>query len=178
MDKHYLEKAIQKYKAEVVEYQMLQVIINYMVENGNWSEVIIPSTDNFATKQEISDMLTKSEAASTYQPKGEYLTSIPEEYVTDSELSAKGYATTSQLSSKLDVSTYNSEKANFATKEELAAKADASALSAKQDTLVSGTNIKLSMEIHCQEKEILLFKVVELQILQCQILLKMLYRIK
>lgn len=114
----------------------------YGRKNGNWSEVIIPSTDNFATKQEISDMLTKSEAASTYQPKGEYLTSIPEEYVTDSELSAKGYATTSQLSSKLDVSTYNSEKANFATKDELNSKADTSALSAKQDTLVSGTNIK------------------------------------
>ena len=100
----------------------------YGRKNGNWSEVIIPSTDNFATKQEISDMLTKSEAASTYQPKGEYLTSIPEEYVTDSELSAKGYATTSQLSSKLDVSTYNSEKANFATKDELNSKADASAI--------------------------------------------------
>ena len=98
----------------------------YGRKNGNWSEV--PSTDNFATKQEISDMLTKSEAASTYQPKGEYLTSIPEEYVTDSELSAKGYATTSQLSSKLDVSTYNSEKANFATKDELNSKADASAI--------------------------------------------------
>lgn len=100
----------------------------YGRKNGNWSEVIIPSTDNFATKQEISDMLTKSEAASTYQPKGEYLTSIPEEYVTDSELSAKGYATTSQLSSKLDVLTYNSEKANFATKDELNSKADASAI--------------------------------------------------
>lgn len=100
----------------------------YGRKNGNWSEVIIPSTDNFATKQEISDMLTKSEAASTYQPKGEYLTSIPEEYVTDSELSAKGYATTSQLSSKLDVSTYNSEKANFATKDELNSKADTSAI--------------------------------------------------
>lgn len=98
----------------------------YGRKNGNWSEV--PSTDNFATKQEISDMLTKSEAASTYQPKGEYLTSIPEEYVTDSELSAKGYATTSQLSSKLDVSTYNSEKANFATKDELNSKADTSAI--------------------------------------------------
>ena len=91
----------------------------YGRKNGNWSEVIIPSTDNFATKQEISDMLTKSEAASTYQPKGEYLTSIPEEYVTDSELSAKGYATTSQLDSKLDVSTYTEDKAKFATKEEL-----------------------------------------------------------
>lgn len=107
----------------------------YGRKNGNWSEV--PSTDNFATKQEISDMLTKSEAASTYQPKGEYLTSIPEEYVTDSEL-------TEALANKQDKGNYalKSDLDNLATKEELAAKADASALSAKQDTLVSGTNIK------------------------------------
>lgn len=89
----------------------------YGRKNGNWSEV--PSTDNFATKQEISDMLTKSEAASTYQPKGEYLTSIPEEYVTNEEL-------TSALSSKQD-------KGDYATTAQL---------SGKQDTLVSGTNIK------------------------------------
>ena len=42
-----------------------------------------------ATKEEISDMLTKTEAASTYQPIGEYLTSVPEEYVTDVELDEK-----------------------------------------------------------------------------------------
>lgn len=89
----------------------------YGRKNGNWSEV--PSTDNFATKQEISDMLTKSEAASTYQPKGEYLTSIPEEYVTNEEL-------TSALSSKQD-------KGDYATTAQL---------NSKQDTLVSGTNIK------------------------------------
>lgn len=49
---------------------------------------------------------------------------------------------TERLAAKLDTATYNSEKANFATKDELNSKADASALSAKQDTLVSGTNIK------------------------------------
>lgn len=37
-------------------------------------------------KSEISDMLTKTEASSAYQPKGDYLTEIPEEYVTNSEL--------------------------------------------------------------------------------------------
>ena len=50
---------------------------------------------DLATKEElkakadasaIADMLTKTEASSTYQPKGEYLTEIPEEYVTNSEL--------------------------------------------------------------------------------------------
>lgn len=49
---------------------------------------------------------------------------------------------TERLAAKLDTATYNSEKANFASKEELATKADASALSSKQDTLVSGQNIK------------------------------------
>ncbi len=118
----------------------------YGRKNGNWSEV--PSTDNFATKQEISDMLTKSEAASTYQPKGEYLTSIPEEYVTDSELSAKGYATTSQLSSKLDVSTYNSEKANFALKSELP---DTSTLATKSE-VTSGLATKLDVATYNADK--------------------------
>ena len=81
----------------------------------------IPSTDNLATKEELAlkadksslgDYLLKAEAqstyetkenaAATYQPKGSYLTSIPEEYVTDEELSAKNYATTEQLNAKQD----------------------------------------------------------------------------
>ena len=50
---------------------------------------------DLATKEEleakadasaIADMLTKTEASSTYQLKGDYLTEIPEEYVTNSEL--------------------------------------------------------------------------------------------
>lgn len=62
---------------------------------------------NLATKEELSskadssaiaDMLTKTEAASTYQPKGDYLTDVPDEYVTETELNGKGYATTTQLS--------------------------------------------------------------------------------
>ena len=39
-----------------------------------------------ADASEIADMLTKTEASSTYQLKGDYLTKIPEEYVTNSEL--------------------------------------------------------------------------------------------
>lgn len=119
----------------------------------------IPDTSTFATKTElegkadktqIADMLTKTEAASTYQPIGSYLTEIPSEYITDSELNAKGYK-------KIEYKTqeeYNSigekeegvlyvitdapeieipDTSTFATKEEV---------NAKQDTLVSGTNIK------------------------------------
>lgn len=83
----------------------------YGRKNAQWSEVVIPDT---------SDMLTKTEASNTYQVKGDYLTAVPDEYVTETELSAKSYATTTQLDTKLDTETYNSNKATFATKEEIA----------------------------------------------------------
>jgi hypothetical protein len=79
----------------------------YVRSNGNWVEETTVDTSNFATKtelegkvddSEIADMLTKTEAASTYQPIGDYLTAIPDEYVTETELNGKGYATTTQLS--------------------------------------------------------------------------------
>lgn len=73
--------------------------------------------ENYALKTDIpgtDQFITEEEANATYQPKGSYLTSVPAEYVTESELSQKGYATTEQIP---DIST-------------------------KQDTLVSGTNIK------------------------------------
>ena len=60
----------------------------------------------FALKSELpdtSDFVTKATADETYQPKGEYLTSIPEEYITETELNGKGYATTAQLNGKQDV---------------------------------------------------------------------------
>lgn len=85
----------------------------------------------FALKSEIpdtSDFVTSTVADEKYQVKGDYLTSIPAEYVTDDELTSKGYATTTQLSTKLDSSTYNAEKQTFATKDELSSKADASDL--------------------------------------------------
>ena len=134
----------------------------YGRKDGSWTEVVIPTVDvnkeyvdsalenkldksvyesektNFVTKSEISDMLTKTEASSTYQIKGDYalkneipdtsnlaskselptktsdltndsgyITSIPEEYVTETELESKGYAVNSTVSS------------TYATKEEL-----------------------------------------------------------
>lgn len=51
------------------------------------------------------------------------------DYALKSEIpDVSGLATKAELADKLDTATYNSEKANFATKEELAAKADASAI--------------------------------------------------
>lgn len=79
----------------------------YVRQNGSWVQETTVDTSTFATKAElegkvddadIADMLTKTEAASTYQPKGDYLTAVPEEYVTETELNDKGYATTTQLS--------------------------------------------------------------------------------
>jgi hypothetical protein len=50
-----------------------------------------------------ADHYTKTEADGKYQPKGEYLTSIPSEYVTETELDNKKYLTTHQdISGKAD----------------------------------------------------------------------------
>lgn len=72
---------------------------------------------NFATKEELNSKADTSAiadmATQTWVTSQGYLTEIPSEYVTDSELT-----------------------------EALAGKADSSALAGKQDTLVSGTNIK------------------------------------
>lgn len=66
----------------------------------------------FATKTELADYLTTTNAAETYQPKGNYLTEIPSEYVTETELS-------DGLSNKLDTSIYSADKETFALKTEI-----------------------------------------------------------
>lgn len=96
--------------------------------SGDYNDLInkptIPDVSDLATKQEIADMETKSNAAATY-------------------------ATKQELGNKLDTATYNSEKAGFETKENAAATyqvkgnyATKQEIAGKQDTLVSGTNIK------------------------------------
>lgn len=151
----------------------------YGRKDGTWSEIVIPDTSGLATKTELSNKLdtetynadkatfalkteipdtstfiTTETADSKYQPRGTYLTEVPDEYVTDTELTEQlalkanadeldnyltiasatsTYATKTDLDSKLDTSTYTSDKATFATTAQLAS---------KQDTLVSGTNIK------------------------------------
>lgn len=96
---------------------------------------------SFATKDELNSKADASAiadmATQTWVQGQGYLTEVPAEYVTDSEL-------TEGLAGKQDIGDYalKSDLNTLATKEELATKADASALSSKQDTLVSGTNIK------------------------------------
>lgn len=96
---------------------------------------------SFATKDELNSKADASAiadmATQTWVQGQGYLTEVPSNYVTDSEL-------TEGLAGKQDKGDYalKSDLNTLATKEELATKADASALSSKQDTLVSGTNIK------------------------------------
>ena len=103
----------------------------------------------FALKSELPDtsnMLTKSEASSTYALK----TEIPTDYLTSSSLN--GYATTSYVDAQIegieipDVSsyltksvadTYYQARGNYATNDYLL-----SQLSTKQNALTSGSNIK------------------------------------
>ena len=118
--------------------------------SGNYNDLTnkptIPDVSDLATKQEIADMETKSNAAATYATKEE----IPslEGYLTETKAS-ETYATKQALGNKLDTATYNSEKAGFETKENAAATyqvkgnyATKQEIAGKQDTLVSGTNIK------------------------------------
>lgn len=118
--------------------------------SGNYNDLInkpaIPDVSGLATKEEIADMETKSNAAATYATKQE----IPslEGYLTET-VASETYATKQELGNKLDTATYNSEKAGFETKENAAATyqvkgnyATKQEIAGKQDTLVSGTNIK------------------------------------
>ena len=96
---------------------------------------------SFATKDELNSKadasaITDMATQTWVQDKG-YLTEVPSNYVTNTEL-------TEGLAGKQDKGDYalKSDLNTLATKEELATKADTSALSSKQDTLVSGTNIK------------------------------------
>lgn len=84
---------------------------------------------NFATKDEIpdvSDVLTKTEASDVYQVKGNYLTqSSLDNYITVEDLAAglEDYAITDEvnieLAKKVDVTTYNSDKANYVTNSDI-----------------------------------------------------------
>ena len=98
----------------------------------NLTATVQGKLDTATYNSEKETFETKENAAATYQPKGSYLTSIPEEYVTDTELNGKGYATQAWVTEQ-GYLTEHQDISNLATKEEL---------NGKQNTLVSGTNIK------------------------------------
>lgn len=106
--------SVYKVKGSVANYNALptkDVSIGdvYNLEDTGANYVATSSTPDWDKLSETVDLngyLTKTDAASTYQPKGNYLTSVPEEYVTETELTAKDYATTTQVNAKLDSSAY------------------------------------------------------------------------
>lgn len=106
--------SVYKVKGSVANYEALpkdNVTIGdvYNLEDTGANYVATSTTpdwDKLSETVDLSGYLTKTDAASTYQPKGNYLTSVPEEYVTETELNAKGYATTTQVNTKLDSSVY------------------------------------------------------------------------
>lgn len=106
--------SVYKVKGSVANYEALpkdNVTIGdvYNLEDTGANYVATSTTpdwDKLSETVDLSGYLTKDGAASIYQPKGNYLTSIPEEYVTETELTAKGYATTTQVNTKLDSSAY------------------------------------------------------------------------
>ena len=103
-----------------------------IMENNQLLENKYAKIDDIPTKvsdlENDSGFITNTEASNSYQAKGEY-------------------ATTSQLSAKLDTSTYTEDKATFATKEELAGKANTSDLSNYLQTSVAESTYAKKSEI-------------------------------
>ena len=77
-------------KGYLTEHQPLKTI--------NGESLVGPGdiTIEGGSSADLSDYYTKAESDGRFQPVGEYLTSIPEEYVTDNELNSKGYLTEHQ----------------------------------------------------------------------------------
>lgn len=123
-----------------VQNKVITNAINGKQDAGDYAlKSEIPDTSELATKEELAAKLDTA----TYnvdKPTFALKTEIPD---------ISGLATKTELSGKLDTATYNSEKASFETKENAAATyqvkgdyATTAQLNSKQDTLVSGTNIK------------------------------------
>lgn len=149
---------IQEQVLEASEMNEITQKIDELVQGVNKNESSIPDVSTLATKQEVtsavSDKLTKTEAAQTYQPKGNYatteqlagkadanaiptkvsqlqndsnyLTAVPDEYVTKAELQGKGYATTTEVSqavadklTKTQADGYYQAKGEYALKSEI-----------------------------------------------------------
>lgn len=130
-DKHYLTSV----PANVVTNENIENKLNDYKESHN----LLDDTD-------IADMLTKTEAKSVYQPKGTYLTSIPDTYATKQDVdnrienligtAPKELDTLGEIADALN----NDAKAVDTILKEIGKKADASDLNDYQ-TKQEGTNI-------------------------------------
>lgn len=147
------EYAPQNLRAVWLQPQSDNTIAFKVFNNGMWM--------NTFEWQDLSGFLTKTEAADTYQPIGDYatkswvtqqgyLTSIPEEYVTDSELSGAlgAYVTTESLGITLsgyltldDAQLKYQPKGDYATSTALT-----EGLALKEDTFTPGTGLEMTPE--------------------------------
>jgi hypothetical protein len=132
----------------------------YVTESELSAKGYATKSDVTAVNTSLNNYYTKEAADLRYQPKGNYLTSIPSEYVTESELAAKGYITSipsqyvteSELSAKGYLTSIPSEyvtdteltNKDYATKTYVdnANNTQNTQINSKQAKLVSGTNIK------------------------------------
>lgn len=64
----------------------------YVTETELNNKGYLTEHQSLAGYAKTADHYTKTESDNKYQPKGNYLTSVPSEYVTETELSGKGYA--------------------------------------------------------------------------------------
>lgn len=135
-----VDSALSTTSENPVQNKVITNAINGKQDAGDYAlKSEIPDTSELATKEELAAKLDTA----TYnvdKPTFALKTEIPD---------ISGLATKTELSGKLDTATYNSEKASFETKENAAATyqvkgdyATTAQLNSKQDTLVSGTNIK------------------------------------
>lgn len=120
----------------------------YVRQNANWVEETTVDTSNFATTAQLAnkvDTSTYTEDKATFATKEELAdkanTSDLSNYLTTTDAESN-YAKKSEIPSLEGYLQTSTADEKYATKTELSGKADTSALTSKQDTLVSGTNIK------------------------------------
>ena len=111
--------AVYKVRGSVDNYESLPIsnvaigdVYNLLDTGSNYVCISIDPIiwDKLSETIDLSAYSTTEENDAKYQLKGNYITSIPDEYVTDTELEAKGYATSTSveaaLATKLDSSAY------------------------------------------------------------------------
>ena len=77
----------------------------YVTESELATKGYITQHQSLSGYAKTADHYTKTESDNKYQAKGNYLTSVPTEYVTETELNARGYLTAHQdISGKADKS--------------------------------------------------------------------------
>lgn len=120
----------------------------YVRQNANWVEETTVDTSTFATTAQLAnkvDTSTYTEDKATFATKAELAnkanTSDLSNYLTTTDAESN-YAKKSEIPSLEGYLQTSTADEKYATKTELNGKADTSALASKQDTLVSGTNIK------------------------------------